>query len=520
LGRYLPDGNIEFLGREDFQVKVRGYRIELGEIEAVLHKHPAVKDVVISTNEQLSTHTSECRQGSNLVAYIVAEPEQSETSSAVSTQSLIESHKLTPQTSLILDPLKRTAFKLKQPGIRNTDEQASIQLPISPEFDNDLKALYLRRQSYRIFQEESITLEHFSQFLNCLRQIQLDNIPFPKYRYASAGNLYPVQAYIYIKPGRVKDLASGMYYYHPVKHHLVLLSEINEIDGAFYGENQAIFDKAAFSLFLIGQMTAITPMYGELSRDFCLIEAGYISHLLMESSVEQNIGLCPIGYVELEKFRDLLCLETSHVLLHSFVGGRINQIQTQQWSLPETSHKSSSISLDKQLRDWAAQKLPSYMLPSNYMFLDSLPLTENGKVNRKVLPQLTTSHQVSAVEYVAPKSKIEESIAGILQDLLKLEKIGVNDNFFDMGATSINIIHAHNQLQKILEKEFSLLALFEYPNIASLVLYLSGTAKDAEDTSAHLLQQGINRARKQREARDTRQRVRNARCEHDYGDNN
>src|SRR6185295_10808374 len=54
LGRYLPDGNIEFLGREDFQVKVRGYRVELGEIEAVMGQHPAVNEAVVAAREDES----------------------------------------------------------------------------------------------------------------------------------------------------------------------------------------------------------------------------------------------------------------------------------------------------------------------------------------------------------------------------------------------------------------------------------------------------------------------------------
>jgi non-ribosomal peptide synthase protein (TIGR01720 family) len=69
LGRYLPDGNIEFLGREDFQVKVRGYRIELGEIEAVLHKHPAVKTCIVSAVSNEINHNQ-------LVAHVVPEREE------------------------------------------------------------------------------------------------------------------------------------------------------------------------------------------------------------------------------------------------------------------------------------------------------------------------------------------------------------------------------------------------------------------------------------------------------------
>lgn len=93
LGRYLPDGNIEFLGREDFQLKLRGYRIEAGEIEAALKQHPAVKDVVVTAVEALRDgsdynglpHLPSQSQGRHLVAYVIPEP--GEASSLFETES-------------------------------------------------------------------------------------------------------------------------------------------------------------------------------------------------------------------------------------------------------------------------------------------------------------------------------------------------------------------------------------------------------------------------------------------------
>ncbi|MGH7998902.1 MAG: nitroreductase family protein [Brasilonema sp.] len=105
-----------------------------------------------------------------------------------------------------LDPVERIEFKLKQPGLRHLESsQTSIQLP-KPEFDEALTQAYLERQSYRQFLPQPISLEEFSLSLSCLSQMKLDDYPLPKYRYPSAGSLYPVQTYLFIKPNRVENL--------------------------------------------------------------------------------------------------------------------------------------------------------------------------------------------------------------------------------------------------------------------------------------------------------------------------
>ncbi|MEM8603686.1 MAG: amino acid adenylation domain-containing protein, partial [Cyanobacteria bacterium P01_H01_bin.121] len=138
LGRYRPDGSIEFLGRADFQVKINGYRIETGEIESVLTEHPAIATAVVT-----AVGTAAERQ--QLAAYIV------------------------PVT------LNRLDFKQQRLGVRSLPEdQTRIALPL-PEVDNPPN--YLRRQSYRQFLSTPIALAAFSQWLACLRSQQLPGMP-------------------------------------------------------------------------------------------------------------------------------------------------------------------------------------------------------------------------------------------------------------------------------------------------------------------------------------------------------
>jgi len=485
LGRYLPDGNLEFLGREDFQVKIHGYRIELGEIEAALQQHRMIKDAVVNVVEN-----------QHLAAYIV--PLQSDE----------EDYAPDDTTNVIMDPVERLEFKLKQPGLRqpSSAEQTSISL-YQPEFDETLTQTYLERQSYRQFLEEPIPFEAFSLLLSSLLQMKLEGVPLPKYRYPSAGNLYPVQTYLSIKPNRVDGLAGGIYYYHPAEHRLELLHAGDGIGETAYGEyggfNQRIFEQSGFGLFLIGQLDAITPLYGDWARDFCLLEAGYMSQLLMEMAPKHELGLCPIGNMDFEPYQEMFNLASSQILLHSFLGGGIALEQTKQWI--QSSHQSVSVS--ESLRHYLAQKLPAYMIPTHYIPLETLPLTQNGKVDRKALPA-PEDMQSQEVTYVKPETKTERLIAEIWQKVLGKDKIGIYDNFFDLGGDSLLIVQVQNQLQTCFSQEIPIITLFHYTSVHELAKQLSQSSKLEQESQEQAGKHRLNRQDLKQQRRQIRKKHR------------
>ncbi|HEX8650760.1 MAG TPA: condensation domain-containing protein [Pyrinomonadaceae bacterium] len=236
---------------------------------------------------------------------------------------------------MILDPLAREEFKKQQHGLRRDGaDKSRISLP-TPGEDDALRKLYAERRSHRRFMLQPIAAEEFAGFLSSLRQFSLDGQP--KYLYASAGALYPVQVYLHIKAGRVEGLAAGTYYYQPVEHQLIALSTDVEIDRTIHEPfvNRSIFDEAAFSIFLIAQLAAIAPMYGELSMHFATLEAGYLSQLLMSTAPARGLGLCPVGTLNFDSIRHLFELEESHVLIHSLLGGRVDTHQVERWSSSE-----------------------------------------------------------------------------------------------------------------------------------------------------------------------------------------
>jgi amino acid adenylation domain-containing protein/non-ribosomal peptide synthase protein (TIGR01720 family) len=126
----------------------------------------------------------------------------------------------------------------------------------------------------------------------------------------------------------------------------------------------------------------------------------------------------------------------------------------------------STTDLRRRLKD----RLPEYMMPSAFVFLDRIPLTPNGKVDRKRLPDIASEYS-SRVEYVAPRTPEEELLCGIWADVLRLDRIGVHDNFFDIGGDSLHLIVVLNRLTKYNLKVL-VRDMYQYPTISELCRYI------------------------------------------------
>lgn len=121
-----------------------------------------------------------------------------------------------------------------------------------------------------------------------------------------------------------------------------------------------------------------------------------------------------------------------------------------------------------QLREFLRTKLPEYMIPSAFVNLDSLPLTPNGKVDRKSLPALSQENLAARAEYVSPRNADEQAIADICAEVLNLERVGIHDNFFDLGGNSLIATRLIFQMQEHFQVKLPLVKLFENPTIVGL----------------------------------------------------
>ncbi|WP_437576671.1 amino acid adenylation domain-containing protein [Sorangium sp. So ce887] len=129
------------------------------------------------------------------------------------------------------------------------------------------------------------------------------------------------------------------------------------------------------------------------------------------------------------------------------------------------------------LRDWLAEALPAYMVPAPILVLDRLPLSPNGKVDRRALP---APEQVDAPARVTtpPRTDLERAIAAIWRDVLSVPQVGVDDNFFDLGGHSLLLAKVHSRLREELDRALPMLVLFQHPTIASLAAALSQEASE------------------------------------------
>ncbi len=120
------------------------------------------------------------------------------------------------------------------------------------------------------------------------------------------------------------------------------------------------------------------------------------------------------------------------------------------------------------LRDYLKDQLPSHMLPSAFVLLDSFPLTPNGKIDRKALPEPHGTRPELTEAFVAPSTPLQETLSALWGELLKLDRIGINDNFFALGGHSLLATQIISRVRDCFRVDLPLRALLEAPTIANL----------------------------------------------------
>jgi amino acid adenylation domain-containing protein len=442
FGRFRPDGVIEFLGREDRQVKIGGFRIELGEIESTLRQLPGIADAAVEA-------VGPDRANRRLVAYLVR----------------AETDAIAPQPA-VSDDLR---YKMSHPGVRtDLGERPSIALPQSAD-DNRLSN-FLKRQSFREFTDTKIQLADFAKLLHAICSRPMAGAPVPKRRYPSGGGLYPVQVYLSVKPDRIEGVAGGLYYLDPDGGALRQLSDKQAADTIHGDYNRGFAGAAAFDVFLVGNPDVVAASYPGLARDFCLIEAGAISQLLHERAPDFGMGLCGIGSVAFDALREALGLDAGHLLMHALIGGPIAPEQLTRWGSVIPNQPGLT---DAAVLDHAARHLPAYMVPRQIVWLDQLPLSANGKIDRKALPQISdsapspvTKSAISAESGRAGSyAAFDDIVARCVEQVLGYQPVDRTRNLFDLGADSLKIIQIRNRIVASTNRPVGVLDFFRHPTV-------------------------------------------------------
>ncbi|OYD96063.1 non-ribosomal peptide synthetase [Nostoc sp. 'Peltigera membranacea cyanobiont' 213] len=618
LARYLEDGNIEFLGRADYQIKIRGFRIELGEIEAVLSQHPSVEKAVVVAQEDDPGNK-------RLFAYVVQNL-QPETTAKLTSGKELSSEYLSQWEHEFDDLYRDTAdeqalrFDIKGWNSSYTGQpipEAEVRDWVEPTVERILSlqptkvleigcgsGLMLFRiaahcQEYcatDLSEKALLNLEHQMTMLeqkpsgvtfihrgannfegvvaNSFDAVLLVSVMqyFPSIDYLlqvleNAVNTVAPGGFIFIGDIRSlpllevfhtsvqfhrspdfiskeelqqrtrkqlfeeKELVIDPAFFTALKQHLPNVSHVeillergshqNELNKFRYdvilhiGDKIPLFDlpwldweKQELTLPSVQQiLVETTPTILGIARvpNARVVEDMQIWQWLtspggaatvgdMRKSLEKNSewqGIEPEDFWILSKDLpysiDITWSSCGDNGRYDVIFRRNSTVRTTQFEITHSAkHRpwrdytnnplqaKFALELVPQLRDFLSEKLPEYMIPTNFMLLDALPLLPNGKVNRRALPSPDVS-AFSNTLYTPPATDVEQIIATIWQDVLGIEKVGIHDNFFDLGGHSLLLSQVHSQLREKLNRDLSILEFFQYPTISLLAKKLSHT---------------------------------------------
>jgi amino acid adenylation domain-containing protein len=178
------------------------------------------------------------------------------------------------------------------------------------------------------------------------------------------------------------------------------------------------------------------------------------------------------------------------VLAHEYMPGDSRLIA---YIVPATATAAPTVS---ELRNFLSERLPDYMIPSNLVVLEALPLTPNGKIDRRALPTPDGARPTLEAPFVAPRNDLERSIVSVWQEVLNVSKVGINDNFFDLGGHSLLLVQVHGKLRARLKSELSVIEMFRYPTVNALAKHLGQPKQAAASTQVAELNDKLTAGKK------------------------
>ncbi|MFP4575688.1 MAG: amino acid adenylation domain-containing protein, partial [Coleofasciculus sp.] len=514
LARYLPDGTLECLGRLDHQVKIRGFRIELGEIESALYQHPGIRDAVVVARDDSSGEK-------RLVAYLVSDldveyvpletkcwvacegnPEIELTTSNFSVNSIRLLH--APATwrngqSLTL----RCQFPGVPDELELTGTIATKALEwVDVSLDTTSSQQTCLRQSIKhITQTQGLAVHDLRRkeprtplTINCLAELEsgekvqviTQNISQEGICLkATTANPWQIDQRLLLRlqlPGGETPLwLQGTVVwqfedYVGVKFDTTTSqkAKLHRSLGNLRTEPRIPLQVKGRAEFESGQQVEVTTQ--NFSRNGISLKA------LTPTFWHNNQPV--LLRVKLPGVDNPLWLQGT-VVWHAEenAGVIFETTPTQQEQIHQSIElmvKTQGLSL-AQLRSFLSDKLPTYMVPSTFVLVDSLPLTPNRKVDRKALPDPNQAQQVAQDTFVAPRTPVERELAQIWATVLDVERVGVYDNFFELGGHSLLTAQLLSQVRETFQLELPLFALFEAPTVAELAQTI--TAKTDADPS-------------------------------------
>lgn len=512
------DGQIVFLSRKDDQIKMNGYRIEVREIESRLESHPGVASAVVVR------HVAESGD-ERLVAYWTP------ASSGVAASTSDSDHS---------DDLLRLPNGLRVSHLGHRDVMASYDEVFIEEhygrhgirfpdggivFDVGanigLFALYALQEcpSTRVFAFEPIaptyavlqanldrhapSARHFNFGLSnrseTARFVLFPEAPGLSGRFASADREKRIARALLEEQGSsrrsdwvlseedIEELLDDRYEHQDFECELVSLSRMIDVTEVPRIDVLKIDTEGSEALVLGGireeHWEKIKQVVIEVHSDELLEKC---SNLLARHDFDVHVD-------------ELIAVSTPD-------GGEVRTYILYALRPWEVDRVDSSRDADRvmsanetptvsEIRRYLSDYIPSYMIPSEFVQLDSMPLSASGKLVRSALPNPSRTRPMLETEFVPPQTALESELSAIWKDVLGRDRIGVEDNFFDLGGTSIMLMTVLGRLRGK-HSSLSIVDLFRHPTVRGVASHLSGNQRAGED-----VERARRRAKTRREAR-------------------
>ncbi|QDQ09713.1 non-ribosomal peptide synthetase [Streptomyces spectabilis] len=516
LARWLPDGSLEYLGRNDDQVKIRGFRIELGEIEARLAEHPAVQDARVLVRGYDD-------QDQRLVAYVVPSPE-----AAPAVRELLRLDRTEPEA------LART-YELPN-GMTVFQQNRSETDFVYDEIFTHLE--YLRN---------GITIEDGDTILDVGANIGLFTLfagsrcpgarihafePIPPVFDSLRRNvaLHGLNAKVH-DCGLAAEAKEETFTFY--RHNTVISSSVTTAEQAHdlvrsYLRNQEELTDEGADAATAGDDLVDAVVDARLDSEQFTCRLRTVSEIVAEESLDR-IDLLKVDVENAEyevlkgiHWRDWPKIRQLVVELHD-VDGQLEKVVTLLKALgydvvceqdnrllrnttlynvyarraegqdARPAAESAAVAprwsgraaLLADVRDKLGAALPEYMIPAAHVLLEELPLTQNGKLDQRALPAPEDT-QRPAGRRVAPRTEAERTVAGVWAELLRTdaESLDVDSDFFALGGNSLLVTRLVNRLAQATGAELTVQAVFEGPTLAAMAAELERRAPGAPEGGA------------------------------------
>ncbi len=478
LARRLPDGTLEFLGRQDEQVKVRGFRIELGEVESALSRHPRVSEVVATVRAE------EGGQDRRLVAYVVPR-ETAEAAGGEAAEHVTQWQTLYDETYGRGPDSDDAGFNLRGWNSSYTGEPIPAE-EMREWVDGTVRRLLSldHRRVLEVGCGTGLLLFRVAPQADLYAGTDFSSVALDLVRREAARRgLAQVELarrtaddWSGIEPGSfdLVVLNSVVQYFPGVDYLLRVLrgaaKAVRPGGAVWVGDVRSLPLLAAFHES-VEHYRAGDALSAEELRRRVLRRVADEEELVLDPALFFALaGHLPVQRVEVlpkgGRYDNELTRFRYDVVLHVGSGGAPSA-SAPSWRSYANDPLRTRIgrALVPELRRLLQAQLPDYMVPSSFTVLESLPLTAHGKVDRAALP---APEPVRASGSASPRTAAETALAEIWKELLGIEQVGLEDNFFELGGHSLLATQLVSRIRAAFAVEMPLRSVFENPTLAGL----------------------------------------------------